>query len=137
MNKSENSNEEILSRYINPGYLEEAPEGFTQRTMMRLQSEKVPSFAFEKPLSKYRIAVFYAMITLVLLTAAILLSPSGNVIPEVPLLKYLGELRLPEININRAFSFTLPQLLVYILLGIFILLLFDQVLNRFFHRERK
>jgi len=137
MNNTEKNDRDILSRYISPERIEKAPEGFTQRIMIMLQSEKAPMAIREKSLKDYRIPVISILITLSFIMAAISSSSSNDYIPDLSLLKLTGKINLPDFNIEKLFSFTFPELLIYITLGIFLLLLFDQLLNRFFHRERK
>ena len=55
MNKSEEFNEDILNRYINPEKIEKAPAGFTDRVMNSIQTEKIPSAAGKSFLSNYKI----------------------------------------------------------------------------------
>jgi uncharacterized BrkB/YihY/UPF0761 family membrane protein len=137
MNKPEKFDEDILSRYISPERIEKAPEGFTQRTMIRLQSEKAPIAMREKSVKNYRVPVISALITFGLIIAAMLLSTSNEYIVDLSILKQTGNFNLPQFNIDKMISFTLPELLIYISVGILMLLLFDQLLNRVFHRERK
>ena len=134
MNKPEKLNDDMLSRYISPEKIEKAPEGFTQRTMIRLQSEKLPIYGREKSVRNYRVPVLSALITFGLIIAAILLSSSNEYIFDLSILKSVVNLNLSVVKIDKLFSFTLPELIIYISLGIFTLLLFDKVLNRLFHR---
>ena len=136
MNRPEKFDDDILSRFISPEKIEKAPEGFTQRTMIRLQSEK-EVVIWEKSVKDYRIPLISALITLVLIITAVLFSSSKDYIPDLSILNPIGKISLPELNFDKLFSFTLPELLIYISIGVFLLLLFDQVLSRFFHRERK
>lgn len=137
MNSPEKLEEDILSRYISPEKIEKAPEGFTQRTMIRLQSEKAPVVIGEMSVKGYEIPLISVAITLALIITAVLLSTSNDYTLDLSVLKSISKISIREFSFDKLFSFTLPELLIYISIGVFLLLLFDQVLNRFFHRERK
>ena len=137
MNSPEKFEEDILSRYITPKRFEKTPEGFTQRTMIRIQSEKAPVANREKSVYDYSIPLISLLITLAFIVAAVFSSSSNEYILGLSILKSVGTISLPEFNIDKIFSFPFPELLIYISMGIFLLLIFDQVLSRFFNRERK
>jgi hypothetical protein len=79
------------------------------------------------------------LITVTLIIATILLSPSVKNYEVSPLIKPLMNLRiaLPEFSFDKLSNINLPIMLVYIFLGIFMLSIFDRFLNSFFHRERR
>jgi hypothetical protein len=56
----------------------------------------------------------------------------------LPLLKFFKNIKssLPEINFSLVLSLTLPSVLMYVFIGIFVLTLFDRALYGIFHREK-
>jgi hypothetical protein len=138
MNNSEEFSEDILSGYINPKKIEKAPEGFSDRVMTRIQTEKSPFVAARSSSRNYLIPLFSGIITIILIVSAIFLSSTENSASYL-LLKPLRDIRitLPEISFEKLSGFNLPELMIYISIGIFMLLIFDRILDVFFHRERK
>jgi len=139
MNKSEEFNEDILGRYINPEKIEKAPLGFTERIMTRIQTEKVPLGVRKYSIKNYKVPLISGLITVSLIISAILVSSTGNDSAIFSVLKPFSDIRpvFPEISFGKFTGFTLPEWMIYIALGIFMLCLFDLVLNIIFHRERK
>lgn len=139
MNKSEEFNEDILGRYINPEKIEKAPLGFTERIMTRIQAEKVPFAAGMNSIKNYKVPLISGLITVSLIISAILVSSTGNDSVIFSVLKPFSDIRIafPEINFGKLTDFTLPGWMIYIGFGIFMLSLFDLALNIIFHREKK
>lgn len=139
MNKSEEFNDDVLKRYINHEKIEKAPAGFTERLNIRLQSERVPVYARTSFLRNYRVPVISGLITISLIIAAVLLPSTDNDSLLYSLVKSMNDITIafPKLNLQRFSFFTLPELTTYISLGIFLLSIFDRLLNTYFHRERK
>jgi hypothetical protein len=139
MNKSEEFNEDILSRYINPEKIEKAPGGFTEKIMTRIQIEKVTSPVTNSYLKNLKVPLISGLITVALIVSAILVSATDMDSAIFSVLKPLIDIRnsFPEINFDKLTGFTLPGWMIYITLGIFMLSIFDRTLNALFHRERK
>jgi hypothetical protein len=139
MNKSEEFNEDILSRYIKPGKIENAPAGFTGRVMTRIRMEKIPSVAGNRFLLNYKIPLIYSFITLALIISAVITSSTDNDSAIFKILKSLSDLinALPKINYEKLTGISIPGWIIYIMIGIFMLCIFDRALNLLFHRERK
>jgi hypothetical protein len=139
MNKSEEFNEDILGRYINPEKIEKAPLGFTERILTRIQAEKVPFADRNSSIKNYKVPIISGLITVSLIISAILASSTGSDSAIFSVLKPFSDIRiaLSEINFEKFTDFTLPGWMIYIALGIFMLSIFDLALNIIFHRERK
>jgi len=139
MNKSEEFNEDILSRYINPERIEKAPGGFTEKIMTRIQIEKVTSPVTNSYLKNLKVPLISGLITVALIVSAILVSATDVDSAIFSVLKPLIDIRnsFPEINFDKLTGFTLPGWMIYITLGIFMLSIFDRALNTLFHRERR
>jgi len=139
MNKSPEFREDILRKYINPEKIEKAPEGFSEKIMQDIHAEKKPVAAGVPLIRKYMVPLISGLITVLLIIASILLSPSVVDYEVSPLIKPLMNFRLalPEFSFENFSNINLPILLVYIFPGIFMLSIFDRFLNSFFHRERR
>ena len=139
MNKSEEFEEDLLNRYINPEKIKKAPIGFTERIMTRIQAEKVPFASRKRTINNYKVPIISGLITVALIISAILVSSTGNDSTILSVLKPFSDIRIafPEINFGKFTDFTLPEWMIYIALGIFMLYLFDLALNIIFHKERK
>jgi hypothetical protein len=139
MTNSRQNENDILGKYINPGRIERAPEGLTEKIMTRIQVEKAPLRIHGKFPLNIMVPVISVMITLALIVLAVIFSsPSENTILSV-IIKSIGNLKftIPEIKINTLSGFSLPALVIYIAIGFFILTLFDKALNRLFRRHGK
>jgi hypothetical protein len=137
MNKSEKSDKDILDRYIKPEKIEKAPEGFTEKLMTRIQevSYSVIGLSFKK----IKVPIISVLITATLTVSAILGPAPDKDSVIFPILKPLSDLRInfPEIDFNILQGIVLPGWMIYVAIGIFMLAIFDRVLNRFFQRDRK
>ncbi len=139
MNKSEEFNEDILNRYINPEKIEKAPGGFTEKIMTRIQIKKVTSPVTNSYLKNLKVPLISGLITVSLIVSAILVSATDMDSAIYSVLKPLIDIRnsFPEINFDKLTGITLPGWMIFITLGIFMLSIFDRALNTLFHRERK
>jgi hypothetical protein len=138
MNNQVKHNDDLLRKYINPEEIEKAPEGFTLKVMTAVQIEPVQSkysFSFS---GKYLVPVISASVILILVLVTLLLPGSNNdslLSPALDVLKKI-KISLPEFDISSFLNFNIPVTLVYVLIGILILSLFDRALNVVFHREK-
>jgi hypothetical protein len=138
MNNQEKYDEDLLKKYINPERIENAPEGFTSKVMTRIHLEnaydKVPGRAAKKNL----VPLISIAVTLILLAAAFLIpgSQTDSFTPAV--LKLINNIKplLPELSVSSIFRLTLPSVMMYVLIGILVLTVFDRALHGIFHREK-
>jgi hypothetical protein len=139
MNKSEKSDKDILDRYIKPEKIEKAPEGFTEKLMTRIQLEEVSYSVIGLSFKKIKVPIISVLITATLTVSAILGPAPDKDSVIFPILKPLSDLRInfPEIDFNILKGIVLPGWMIYVAIGIFMLAIFDRVLNRFFQRDRK
>ncbi len=140
MNINKTDDDRFLERYLNPGTVEKAPEGFVSKTMTRIRIESVPDR--KSFLKRYKVPVI-STIVVSLLIAAAALTPSQNSagifsgiaeyikIPE-SLVSGISEIKLPEI---RATGINLPEWLPYALTAMLLFGIVDRALFRIFHRE--
>ena len=138
MNNQEKQTKDFLRQYIDSERIEKAPEGFTSKVMTRIQLEKQPSEVAQNVWRKNSVPVISGAVILLLLAAAFLMPGSESDSMALPVLKLFKNIKssLPEVNFSSVFSLTLPSVLMYVFIGIFVLTLFDRALYGIFHREK-
>ncbi len=138
MNNQDKNTEDLLRQYINPERSEKAPEGFTSGVMTRLQLETMPAPTGKVPRRVISVPVISAMVTAILIAVAFLLPGNKPDLLALPFLEIINNLKLllPEAEISSIFSQTLPSVIVYVLIGLLVLTLFDRALHLIFHREK-
>jgi hypothetical protein len=139
MNKQDQYEEDLLRKFVNPERIEKAPEGFTSKTLTRIQigsqSEKVKNGFF----AKNRVPFISAIITVGLIIAAIMVPANETGSVGSAIWKYLQsiEFNLPGINNTYFRNFNIPSWLSFAFIGIFLLGFFDRALFGIFHKERE
>lgn len=127
---------DLIEKYIIPGMVERAPEGFTQKVMTRVLFEKAPN---KKVILWKRIRVPVAVLTVALaliILSVVLLSPSDNVyITGISNVMNGVSLKLPAMNEGLLNNLKIPGIVIYLSVGILFLSLFDFGLNRLFRRR--
>jgi hypothetical protein len=139
MNSSTHNENDILGKYINPERIEKAPEGMAEKIMTRIQLERAPLIITGRFRLNVVVPVMSAIITLTLVLFAVLFSsPSDNTVIS-GIIKSIRNLNftIPEIKMDTFSGFSLPATVIYIVIGFFILTLFDRALNIMFNRRRK
>ena len=138
MNKQEINDDTLLRKFLNPEKIERAPDGFTSKTMTRIQigtrSAKVKKGFF----IKNRVPVISAAVTAGLILAAILIPAGDTESVGSTVWNYFRDLQftMPVINNNYFNDLSLPGWLSYALLGILLFGFFDRALFGIFHREK-
>ena len=126
----------MIEKYIIPGMVERAPEGFTQKVMTRVLFEKAPN---EKVILWKRIRVPVAVLTVavaLIILSVVLLSPSDNAyITGISNVMNGVSLKLPAMNEGLLNNLKIPGIVIYLSVGILFLSLFDFGLNRLFRRR--
>jgi len=92
----------------------------------------------ERSWKKNLVPVLSIVITVLLIVSAYLI-PSGKTDPiSNPVLSLIKNLKLsfPDVNISSIFRFSLPSVMIYAIIGIIILTVFDRALFRVFHRQK-
>jgi hypothetical protein len=138
MDNQEKHKEDQLKLYIDPEVIEKAPEGFTVNVMTRIQMETVTMKVAGRLRNKSLIPVISVSLTILLIIAALLIPGSetgSSLLPVVNLIKNF-KISFPEINLTSILRFNLPYQIIYVIIGIFVLTLFDRALYLVFHREK-
>jgi hypothetical protein len=129
MNKQEINDHNLLRKFLNPEKIEKAPEGFTSKTLTRIQIESQSVNLNKGFFVKNRVPVISAAITAGLIIAAITIPAGETESVGSTIWKYLQDLHftLPIFN--------LPGWLSYAMMGIFLLGFFDRALFGIFHKR--
>jgi hypothetical protein len=138
MNNQEKHTDDLLSKYITSERIEKAPEGFTSKVMTLVRLEKSHLVYEERSWKKNLVPVLSIVVTVLLIVSAYLI-PSGKTDPiSNPVLSLIKTLKLsfPDVNISSIFRFSLPSVMIYAIIGIIILTVFDRALFRVFHRQK-
>jgi hypothetical protein len=138
MNNQEKHTDDLLSKYITSERIEKAPDGFTSKVMTLVRLEKSHLVAEEKSWKKNLVPVLSIVVTVLLIVSAYLI-PSGKTDsianPVMSLIKNL-KLSFPDVNISSVFRLSLPSVMMYAIVGIIILTVFDRALSRVFKKEK-
>ena len=138
MNNQEKRTDDLLSKYITSERIEKAPDGFTSKVMTLVRLEKSHLVSEESSWKKNLVPVLSIVITVLLIVSAYLI-PSGKTdsiaSPVLSLIKNL-KLSFPDVNISSVFRLSLPSVIMYAIVGIIILTVFDRALSRVFHRNK-
>jgi len=136
MKPIQESDSDRLNLFMSPAEIETAPEGFTDKMMnqIRMEPVSVHSTAANK---RSLVPFISAGITVMFVLIAFLLNGTESYFPDF---KWTGKLNkissiLSEINLPWTFSMSLPEIMGYVTISIFFLLIFDRTLSRYFHQE--
>ncbi len=139
MEKQDKIDTDLLKKYMNPGFIEKTPEGFTTKTMTHIQLEagsmKVPvKSAFTRQIPIISVVIIF---TLVLASFAL----STNDYSQSPSLFNKISQRLditfPSINLTDYFSLRFPSWMPWLLVAVIILSVFDKAFVMYFHKGEK
>ena len=134
MNNQGKYKEDPLSRYISPEKSENAPDEFTSKVMTRIQLEALPLKAADRSWKKNPVPLISAAVTILLIVIAFLIPGSQSDTFDFSVLNSMKNIKLsmPEFNLSSIFRLTLPSVLIYAVVGIFVLALFDRALYGYF-----
>jgi len=137
MNKQDQYDEDLLKRFINPERIEKAPEGFTSKTLARIQIEAQSARVKKGILVKYRIPLITAIITAGLILAATKIPANETDSVGATLWNFFQSLEfsLPRINNTYLQDLNLPGWIAYAIVGILLLGLVDRTLFGIFNKE--
>lgn len=130
MNKQEMNDDDLLRKFLNPERIEKAPEGFTSKTLTRIQIETLSAKMNKGFFVKNRVPIVSAATTAGLIIAAIIIPAGKTESVGSTIWKYLQDLEFTLPNLS------LPGWVSYIMIGIFLLGLFDRALFGLFHKGK-
>ncbi len=139
MEKREKYDEDILRKYLSSERIEKAPEGFTSKTMARIRIEANSVRVYNGIFRRNRVLIISAVITLLLVVAAVLMPASKPDSFFSVIFSYINKIGnlIPDIIPSPKPDFSLPGWTLYSIIGIVFIGLFDRFLFRLFHREEK
>ncbi len=140
MTINEIDDDKLLEKFLNPGTIEKAPEGFVSKTLTRIRIETAPER--KSFLKRNRVPVISAIVVSVLVAAAALVpsQDSGSILSGVSeyvnkpesLFPGISDIRLPEIAVS---GISIPEWLPYAMTALLLFGFVDLALFRVFHRE--
>ena len=130
MNKQEMNDDDLLRKFLNPERIEKAPEGFISKTLTRIQIETQSAKVNKGFFVKNMVPIISATITAGLIIAAIIIPAGKTESVGSTIWKYLQDLEFTLPNLS------LPGWVSYIMIGIFLLGLFDRALFGLFHKGK-
>ena len=136
MNKQDMNDDTLLRKYLNPEKIEKAPDGFTSKTLTRIQIETQSAKVNKGLFVKNKVPILSAAITAGLILAAIMIPAGETESIGSTIWKYIQDLEftLPVINSNYFNDLSLPGWFSYALIGILLLGFFDRALFGIFHK---
>lgn len=138
MSKQEEYKDDILRKYILSEKRENAPEGFTSNVMTRIQLDSIPSVFSVKERKRNLVPYISVLITMVLIVAAMLMPDDQPDALSSPVISFIKDLRftIPKLNFFSIFHQNLPSVILYVIIGIIVLSLFDRALYGIFKSEK-
>lgn len=124
---------------MNPGKIEKAPEGFTSKTLTRIQIEAQSSGLKKGFFVKNRMPLISAAVTAGFIIIAVFI-PSGNTdSASSAIWQHIRsiEIALPQISNDYIQNLTLPGWIPYAVTAFLLLGFIDRVLSGFFNRQEK
>lgn len=139
MNKQDQYDEDLMRKFLNPERIEKAPEGFTSKTLTRIQIETQTERVRNGFFVRNRVPLISTLITAGLIIAAILIPANETDSVGSAVWKLFRDLEfsLPRINNTYLDNLNLPGWINYAVIALFLLAFFDKALFGIFHRERK
>ncbi len=138
MNKQEMNDDTLLRKYLNPEKIEKAPDGFTSKTLTRIQIETQSAKENKGFFVKNKVPVISISITAALILAAIIIPAGETESVGSTIWKIIQDLefKLPVINIDYFNDLSLPGWFSYAMIGIILLGFFDRALSGIFHKNK-
>lgn len=126
-----------LKKYMTRADTEMAPDGFTDKLMTQIRMETATT-AHSSASGKRGLIPYISTVITALLILTVLIFPGAESVS--PVFSWLGKLDqinsiMTGIRFNWTFAMSLPEIMVYVTVSIFMLLIFDRTLSRFFRHE--
>jgi hypothetical protein len=139
MNRQEQYDEDLLRNYLNPEKIERAPEGFTSKTLTRIQIETQSKKGIKTFLVRNRVPLISVVVTAGLIFIALMLPSKETDVVGSAILKFFRniEFTLPQIRLTDLKDLNLPGWISYAYLVILLLAFIDWALFGVFHRSSK
>jgi hypothetical protein len=131
---------DLLRKYLNPGRIQKAPEGFSAKTMTRIQIEiQTPERRLKNFLFRNSVPIVSVFVIAGLIVISVLLPVQGTDDKISLIWKYLQNINfsLPQIKTFDLPGMTIPTWLPFAFLMVIVFAIFDRFLFRFFHKSGK
>jgi hypothetical protein len=138
MNTQQEYNDRLMKEMLKSSMIENAPAGFTEKIMTRVNLEAKPVKTGETLILRYKVPVISLAVTLILIVTVVLLPASSYEFQGMSWMKIVKNINLPvtKINLDSLFNISIPGYLPYLLICILFLMIFDRGLNVMFHRGK-
>jgi hypothetical protein len=138
MNTQNDFKNDPLRQYLNPGTIEKAPAGFSEKIMQMVRLEPKPAGIRDRHRKISTVPLVSVIVTAILAVTVIVLPASSFDFSWQPLTNIIRILSLQADHINfKALSgISLPGFLPYLFLSILFLTVFDRGLYNLFHRHK-
>jgi hypothetical protein len=138
MDRQDQYDEDLLRRFINPKRIEKAPEGFTSKTLTRIQIETQTAKLNKGFFVKNRVPLISAAITAGLIIIATLIPTDNADSVGSAIWQYFQniEFTLPDIKNTYLQNLSIPGWITYAVTALFLLAFFDRALFGIFHKEK-
>jgi hypothetical protein len=139
MNTQNDLNNDPLRRYLNPGTIEKAPQGFSEKMMQMVSLEPKRAAKAGRHFKVSPVPLISITITVILAVATIAFPSSNYDLSWLPVTDAIKSLVMQagRINFDAISGIKLPGFLPYLFLSILFLTLFDRGLSNLFHRHKK
>ena len=121
-----------LRKCFSPESIEKAPDGFTDKIMTAIHVESVPFARRREKIRGMIVPVCVVLFLASLVLVALLTGNNEESMIGTGIVKFLANLKLPDIKTGILSELTFPGVLIYIAIGIFVLVLLDILLRKYF-----
>ncbi|MDP4223197.1 MAG: hypothetical protein Q8868_07795 [Bacteroidota bacterium] len=131
---------DLLRKYLNPGRIQKAPEGFSVKTMTRIRIEvQAPERRLKSFLVRNSVPIVSVLVIAGLIVISVLLPVQGTDDKIGLIWKYLQTINfsLPQIKTFDLSGMIIPNWLPFAFLMVIVFALFDRFLFRIFHKTGK
>ena len=138
MNNQINKEYDPLRRFLGPEKIEKAPAGFTAKVMgnIRMEASPVMRSSFFQRISSIPVISFMITVSLVIIAVLIPGQKNDSWVRFITDSFKSIKTSLPVLDLNSIFSFNLPEVVVWVIAGLFILTIFDRALQGLFQKEK-
>jgi hypothetical protein len=139
-NREDKFNDDLLRKFLNPGKIRKAPEGFSVKTMTRIRIEvHQPVKGLKGFIVNNSVPLVSVLVIAGLLVAATLMPSQGTDNYLNLIWNYLQDIKitLPQLRASDLPAMTMPAWLPYAILMVIAFAVFDRFLFRVFHKSGK
>ena len=139
MDKQEKYDEDLLKTFLNPDRIEKAPEGFTSKTLARIQIEKQSAGLTRSFRGKYLVPLASLAVCAALIIVSVVLPVNDPGPADSVIWRYLQNpgISLPALNNDFLQNLKVPGWIPYSFIGFFLLMFFDRILFGIFNKQGK